>query len=233
MRSLKFPLATLLVVCSFITNSSFAQIDLDTLPFKHLEVGPYFTAGLSVFQGNVPTGAKTDVHFAFSAGALTIYSFHPFWGFGLGLGYESRGMYFVKEGKTIPNQDIALHYFSIQPSIKFKQFLLGINIGLPLSGHYTWNTGFNPPGVATVETDLNKDSLKTLIDIRISGLLPIVENDNGSLYFVINACYNLNGVMTNFLIPFQDDFTKPITKSPLPTLQLGLSYLFAPMGKTH
>ena len=235
MRSVRFSIfgLVLLALCFLSSKPVFAQIDQDTLPFKHLEVGPFFTAGLSIFQGDVPTGAKTDVHFAFTGGALAMYSFHPHWGFALGLGYDSRGMYYHKEGKDIPNIDFVLNYFSIRPSIKFKQFLLGVNIGLPLSGHSKWNTGFNPPGVQTVEGDANKDSLNTMIDIRAEGLLPIVENDNGALFFVMSASYCVSDVMGAFVLPFQDDFSTRITKSPVPTLQIGLSYLLAPGGKTH
>lgn len=234
MRSIRFSIFgfVLAALCFLSSKPVFAQIDQDTLPFKHLEVGPFFTAGLSIFQGDVPQGAKTDVHFAFTGGALVAYSFHPHWGFALGLGYDSRGMYYHEEGKDIPNIDYALNYFSIRPSIKFKQFLLGVNIGLPLSGHSKWNTGSNPPDPQTVETDI-KASMNTMIDLRAEGLLPIVENDNGALYFVMSAAYCVSDAMNAFKLPFQDDFNKPITKSPVPTAQIGLSYLLAPGGKHH
>ncbi|MEP7234246.1 MAG: hypothetical protein ABI778_03010 [Ignavibacteriota bacterium] len=235
MKSAKLSLVAVLFLLSAAVTLKpvMAQVDMDTLPFKHFEVGPFFTAGLSVFQGDVPEGAKTDVHFAFSGGALLAYSFHQSWGVALGLGYESRGIYFHKEAVEIPNIDFTLNYFSIQPSIKFKQFLLGVNIGLPLSGKSKWNTGYPAPAASSVEGEANKDSLNTMIDIRAQGLLPIVENDDGALYFVINASYNVSDALKNFVLPFQNDFSKPVTKSPIPTLQLGLSYMLAPGGKTH
>lgn len=236
MRSVRFSIFgfVLLALCFLSSKPVFAQIDLDTLPFKHLEVGPFFTAGLSIFQGDVPDGSKTDVHFAFTGGALAAYSFHPHWGFALGLGYDSRGMYFHKQGEDDPNENITLNYLSIRPSIKFKQFLMGINIGIPMSGNIKGSTGFPAPLPSSYESDINTDSLNTMIDIRIEGLLPIVENDNGALYFVMSAAYCVSDAIGKggFFTPGQTT-SVPITKSPIPTVQIGLSYMLAPGGKHH
>ena len=169
MRPQRFSLLALLFVLSvFVSKPVFAQIDQDTLPFKHLEVGPFFTAGLSIFQGDVPDGAKTDVHFAFSGGALAMYSFHPHWGFGLALGYESRGMYFHEQANDTINETIGLNYLSIRPSIKFKQFLLGVNIGIPLSA----TTEYSHSNLSLVYPPITKDIMNTILDIRAEGLLP-------------------------------------------------------------
>src|SRR5437764_2462700 len=119
------------VLCLSFGISHAQEPNVDTMAFKHYEVGLYASLGASVFKGDVPNGSKTDVHFpAFGFGATGIYSFHPYWGFALSLGYESRGMYFHKQDSTGVTQDITLNYFSIAPVIKFKQFLLGVNINI-------------------------------------------------------------------------------------------------------
>jgi hypothetical protein len=218
---------TLLLFSACIT---FAQ-ESDTMAFKHIEVGPFVTFGASIFQGDVPEGSKTDVHFpAFSLGATGIYSFHPYWGAALSLGYESRGIWFKKEDVKEPNEDITLNYLTIRPSIKFKQFLLGINIGLPLSSSFEYHgTSYFPTNPAS----FTKDSLNTLIDIRLEGMLPITESETGALYFHINASYCLSSAIKSFYTVAQTDLSKPVTDSPIPSVQVGLSYLFAPGGKTH
>src|ERR1041385_7011390 len=120
------------VAIFFFSGSSFAQ-EADTMAYKHYEFGPYASLGASVFKGDVPDGSKTDIHFpAFGVGATGIYSFHPYWGFALSIGYDGRGMWFKEQNVDEPNEDISLSYLSIAPSIKFKQFLLGVNINIPL-----------------------------------------------------------------------------------------------------
>jgi len=237
MKSVKLSLFALLMFfsCSLLSRPVLAQVDLDTLPFKHIEIGPMFTAGLSIFQGDVPDGSKTDVHFAFTGGALFAYSFHPNWGIGFGLGYESRGMTFHPQNVDNPKQDITLNYLSVQPSLKFKQFLLGVNLGIPLSSSQTIagaTAGFADP--VHFPDSYSSSFMNMMIDIRAEGLLPIVENDNGALYFIINASYNMSDALTAFYtIGQSDSYAKAVTKNPVPTLQLGLSYMLAPGGKTH
>jgi hypothetical protein len=237
MRFLKLSFVLSLAGFSFFfVQKSFAQEE-DTMAYKHIQVGAGGTLGASIFNGTVPDGSKTDIHFpAYLIQAMGIYAFHPYWGVALGVGYESRGMYFKQQNVTEPNVDFSLNYFSLQPSIKFKQFLLGVTIGLPLGASVKSNPG---SGVPSRTTDIGKDTMNTLIDIRIGGMLPIVESDAGSLYFLINASWNLSDAFNQkFYTPGQTVPTgqtapTPITKSPIHTIQIGLSYLFAPGGKTH
>jgi hypothetical protein len=232
MQSSKLSLSALLIVCSALAAKPlFAQ--QDTLPYKLYEVGLFGTGGVSVFNGTVPDGSKTDIRPAYTFGALGTYAANRDIGFALGLGYEARGMFFKEQNKTDPNETITLNYFSVQPSIRFKSFLLGVNIGIPLSGHVDGTTGLSAPFPSTYSADIGKDTLNTVIDIRAEGMLPIVENDFGNLYFIIQASYPLSDAIGKggFLTPGQTT-TTPVTKSPIPTVQLGLSYLFSPGAKT-
>jgi hypothetical protein len=224
----------LVLVVVGLTAKIFAQVNpQDTLPYKLYEVGVFGTGGASVFNGTVPDGSKTDIRVAYTFGALGTYAANRDIGFALGLGYESRGMFFKQQNVTTPNETITLNYLSIQPSIRFKSFLLGVNIGLPMSGHVDANTGAPAPYPSTYSADIGKDTLNTVIDIRAAGLLPIVENDFGNLYFLIEASYPLSDAIGKggFLTPGQTS-TTPVTKSPIPTVQIGLSYLLSPGAKT-
>ena len=101
----------------------------------------------------------------------------------------------------------------------------------------SFNATYNPgSGFPSYSRSIGKDTMNTLIDIRAEGLLPIVENDFGNLYFVIQASYCLSDAvgMGGFYTVGQN-FTNapnPVTKSPIPTVQIGLSYLFSPGAKT-
>lgn len=229
MRLSKFSFVLLLVALGFIFAQRSSAQEADTMAYKHIEFGAGGTLGASIFNGTVPDGSKTDIHFpAYLIQAMGIYSFHPYWGLALGIGYESRGMYFKQQNVTEPNIDYTLNYISIQPSIKFKQFLLGVTIGLPSSASFKYNQG---NGV-TSERSVGKDSINTLVDIRIGAMLPIFENETGALFLLINASWNVSDAFNvGFLSPGQT--TTPITKSPIHTIQIGFSYLLAPLGKTH
>src|SRR5689334_5333603 len=110
----RFIIASLLSLGAVLSvSSTFAQDFAQ--PYKKLEFGLFGTGGASVFFGTVPDGSKTDIHVAWTAGAMGAYSFKPEWGVALGLGVETRGMYFKEESKDQPNEKITLQYMSIQP----------------------------------------------------------------------------------------------------------------------
>ena len=195
-------------------------------PYKRLEFGLFGSGGLSVFQGDVPDGSKTDIHSAYAFGLMGATAFNPEWGAALAIAYDSRGMYFHQQSADEPNLNLTINYLSFQPSLKFKNFLLGANIGIPMSGKADYKLG-----TISTSKSINTDSLNTLIDIRVAGLLPIVENDMGNLDFYIQLSYCVSDAVTAFVTPGQTDLSKPVTKSPIPTVQIGLAYLFSPMGK--
>jgi len=214
------------------TTGIFAQVNpQDSLPYKQYEFGVFGTGGLSIFNGTVPDGSKTDIHSAYTFGLLGTYAANRDIGFALGLGYEARGMFFKQQNVTTPNETININYFSIQPSVKFKSFLLGVNIGLPMSSSVDTSGNPSPSNLSSFA----KSNLNTLIDIRAEGLLPIVENDFGNLYFIIQASYPLTSATNaGFFTVGQTNpsSSNAVTKSPIPTVQIGLSYLFSPGAKT-
>lgn len=226
-----FLAAFIILSCSI---QAFAQVNpQDTLPYKLYEFGLFGTGGLSIFQPTPPDGTKTDIQPAYTFGVLGTYAANRDIGFALGLGYESRGMFFKEQNKTEPNEIFTFGYLAIQPSLRFKSFLIGINVDIPMSFNATINPG---SGLPSSSRSIGKDTMNTLIDIRAEGLLPIVENDFGNLYFVIQASYCLSDAvgMGGFYTVGQNLANSPdrVTKSPIPTVQIGLSYLFSPGAKT-
>jgi hypothetical protein len=222
---------TLLLVLFVVGSSTaiFAQVNpQDSLPYKAYEIGVFGTGGVCIFNGTVPDGSKTDIHAAYTFGVLGTYAANRDIGFALGLGYEARGMFFKEQNVTTPNETIGLNYFSIQPSIRFKSFLLGINIGLPMSSSFDTSGNVSPSKAAF----FTKDHMNTVIDIRAEGLLAIVENDIGNLYFVIQASYPLSDAFKDGFLTVNQQNATLITKSPIPTVQIGLSYLLSPGAKT-
>jgi hypothetical protein len=222
-------IASLVLFCA---GNSFAQTQ-DTLPYKVYEVGPLVSGGLSIlWPGTIPDGSKTDISPAYTVGVLGTYAANRDIGFALALGYEARGMFFKEQNKSDPNETINFGYLTIQPSLRFKSFLLGVNINLPMSSSFSYTTSSYP----TNPNSFSKDSLNALIDIRAEGLLPLVENDFGNLYFIIQASYSVtNAVGGKGFYTVSQNFANspnPVTGSPLPSVQVGLSYLFSPGAKT-
>ena len=218
---------------------SFASIVLCTAPafsqssaeqYKQYEFGPFVTGGASVFMGSVPDGAKTGVTPAFSAGAFGDYMFNHIAGVALALGFESRGMNFVGQAGDPPHENFTLQYFSIRPSVKVGVLLVGVNIGAPVNISTSYTTSQN----LTASSAIASKQQNTLVDIRLEGMFALFENKDGKLSFHAEASYPLTDAIGEggFVVPFQTNTAKIISKSPIPSVQLGLSYLFSPGGFT-
>ncbi len=200
--------------------------DTASSPFgaKRLTIGPEFLGGGSVYAGDVPNGLKTDARFSFNAGILGYLNMTPSFAFALGIVYDSRGMNFHNQNDATQLENTTLNYLSFQPGIKFKDFTLGLGIGIPMSASIDRQiTGFSAtPDIATT-------LLSTLLELRIGGTVPIMEGESGDLRFIINGSYPLSkvyqssGGITYLSIPTSKD-------GPVPTVQAGLSYQF---GVSH
>lgn len=231
MKRVSLIVATL-ALASFLGFVTSANAQEFQASYKQYEVGPIATGGASIFTGTVPDGAKTDIHIAYTFGVFGDFMFNKNFGVGLGLGYESRGVYFKSQSGSTPNYDLAGNYFSIQPSFKIKAFMLGVDINVPMSGTGKYDFG----SAGKTSSSVSTDSLGTLIDIRASVLLPLVESDKGNLDFVIQAAYCLSDMFGKngaVLYGIQSDMSKVIDKSPVPTVQIGFTYLFSPGGPVY
>jgi len=213
-----------LMLC--ISSKGFAQgTDVTpatgTAPFKpFFGVGPFFTAGAAVFTGDVPTGLKTGMQFAYTAGAIGTYELSKTFGITLGLGYQSRPIYFRNEQSADYGESTAnLTYISIQPGIKFGAFMIGVDINMPNAATSSYNVKL--PIEGSTETDIPTEDLGTVIDFRLGGLIPITQSTTSELNFFVQAAYGLTSALKN---DKNADGTE--MNYPVGTLQGGLCYTF-------
>jgi hypothetical protein len=152
MKKLTSLFSSTLVALTLLFSSQIHAQGTDAEPapgstaFKpYFAVGPFFTAGAAIFAGEVQEGQKTGMQFAYTAGALGAYEISKTFGITLGLGYQSRPIYFRDEADADNYEMVAgLTYISIQPGVKFGAFMVGVDINMPNAA--TWKvTSVNNP----------------------------------------------------------------------------------------
>lgn len=225
MKKLSFVFASVLIALVVLNPvTSFAQ-DASS-PFKpYFEVGPYFTAGAAIFAGEVQEGEKTGMQFAYTGGVLGIYELSKSFGVSLGLGYQSRPIYFRNESSADKGEwTTGLTYISIQPGIKFSSFMVGVDINMPNAAQVEYKA--SEPANVSSTTDVPEKDLGTVIDIRLGALIPLTQSVTSELNFFIQGAFGLTDAIKNqkFLVGdnIGDDRTYPVG-----TLQGGLCYTFS------
>ena len=217
---------TILLVLGSLGLSNATAQDTASAPYgnKRIMVGPEFLAGPCAFIGTIPNGLKTDMRFAFETGILSYINITPSFGFTLGLAYDGRGMNFHDQNNSSELTNTVINYFSIQPGLKFKDFTLGVGIGIPFGGNYA-SEGVTAPAMAS--GNLNASDMNTLVELRIGGMVPIVESESGDFRFMINGSYPLTKTFgsTSALALAQRHNPNP-QDGPVATLTAGFGYLF-------
>ena len=106
--------------------------------FKDVTAGPYFTAGISRENEDLPGSSSTmpwqsspRFFFCFTPVEPLILRIIRSLGFDFSLLYDSRDLYADTTGASI---DMSLGYLSFQPSIRFFWLLLGFSFDIPMSG---------------------------------------------------------------------------------------------------
>lgn len=227
-----------------------AEADRKSEDRYRLYVGPYIHAKPSI-NTTVAEGYKTGVVFN-SIPDFGISTMIPFGkgsniGFTLDLGHSSLG-YQIKPENSLAQSDSTNYtesytYFNVSPGFNFGGFTLGVNIGMPLSASMESERGdvYHPlanfPHVKGVEVDYT-DSLATLVEVRLGGSIPLINEPSGKLLFNIQASYALTGLYNNYKsYEYAYDVTKDdngiTVKTPSEDLNpkpaaisLGLSYQF-------
>jgi len=188
--------------------------------WKHIRLGPMFTAGASVNAGDVADGWKTSPKFALSVGALGDIPLNPSISLDLTVGYNARSVNFHNQANPDKNKyDLTISYAVLQPEFRFSGFLLGFGVGIPVSGSYEYATDAN---VKTVSGSVVTGDLATLFEIRLGADIPVVESESGKLVVLIHGAYGLTKNYTA-TSPF-GSLTE--NNGPLATLQAGFAYLF-------
>ena len=121
-----------------------------------------------------------------------------------------------------------LSYLSGAIYLHLNGFLLGVNIGYPISvSHQAEDTGlpFNDDPLNTIST---------MAELRIGYQVPLYTDDTGRLLLNIMAAYQFNGVYTDFtkfdpnqeLIPFPNVYPPEENQNPrIASIYIGVSYL--------
>ena len=219
MKKFLFSLAVLVLTLG-LTKSASAQ-DLFS---RRLSAGPMGTAGLHITTGDVPDGWKIKPTMGWSVGALAEVDVSRLVSVDLGLSYLQRGRYFYDQAnENNDNRRINVSYFSIAPMASFKGFLMGFGINMPMSGEQIINkTGGSKDSTVAVPDK----ELKTAIDVKLGGHMPLMRSDQGHLSLLLIASYDITK-------PFKDDGVFSVQSESGRdfagndvSLHIGLSYQF-------
>lgn len=224
MKKLTILVSGVLVALIVFTSTRSVAQDATT-PFKpYFAIGPFFTGGAAVFAGEVQEGEKTGMQFAYTVGALGAYELSETFGITLGLGYQSRPIYFRNEQNAdFGDSTFNLTYISIQPGIKFGAFMVGVDINMPNAATVKY-TRADPSAVST-ETDIPDSELGTVIDIRLGALIPITHSKTSELNFFVQGAFGLTDALKGYKFVIGDNAGDDRTY-PVGTLQGGLCYTF-------
>ncbi len=191
-------------------------------------VGPYFGAKASV-STNVSGGRKVGVAMGFPDAGVSVVL--PFFrdrrrGMQVNFGYESYA-YITKPEKNADDANTIKEkyaYINISPMLHVSGFIVGLNIGIPVSASAS-NLAGGDEIVYTAENTEMLSLISTNIEAKVGFNIPIINLKTGMLNFNIVATYALTGY-------YKDADTYKFSDSkmefnPIPAgLHLGFSYLF-------
>ena len=182
--------------------------------WKDLLVGPMVTGGVGINAGAVDTGFKTGIRPAFSVGAMFIYPWSPDMALTVGLCYDARGVNFHSPTSTDTGFNVSLGYIALRPEFRIMGFMIGLGLGLPVSGSATEiETGTS----STITTS----DLGFLLEGRIGADIPVWKSDASQLHLMIEGSYGFTKVYSSSFVPSD---TKD--NGPLATAEIGLAYFF-------
>ncbi len=246
MSRLFFRTAFSVVALFVLTSSVSAQTPVDS-NFRRFSLGPYFTAGASVFSGEVPHTWKTQLKFAYSGGLITTFATSPKFGINFGLVYDARRIFFFKElaAENDVTTQIDVATFDIYTGAKFNDFTIGFNFGFPMSAEMKLADGVG--GTATAGKEhFSTDSLGMKIEICLGALFNIIEDETGKFQFMLKAAYPLtqmwdktpyymrrlhpNGNIETEITPV-DGNERSFSNGVIPSLTFGFAYQFNLGGK--
>jgi hypothetical protein len=187
-------------------------------------------------MGNVSEGSETHPSPAFITGLMA--GVHTGNDFAIlsALTYESRSIYFQARGESAFNQRISINYIALPIGFKWREFFLLAVMGFPVSAYQTfkphswiYTTEDNPDPIVVFTTGpMEFSSEDMLLDLRIGGLIPLMEFNNNHLDLQMQASYSLsNLVKEGFHASQSFDPSERVMKSPVATLQVGLAYFFS------
>jgi hypothetical protein len=175
-------------------------------------VGAFLSLKGGVNAAEVPNGIKNGFVFNgipdFGLTGYLPFSKTSTVGISLDLAYNT---YAYKFKYPAYEETIKVSYFGIGPSLNASGFLLGLNIGIPLSASLEGDFSGSP----------DTENYATFVEIRIGGMIPVYEDKTGILNINLMGGYFLTG-QENTDKTNTDDKYNPHPAS----ISFGISYLF-------
>jgi hypothetical protein len=216
--------------------------DTETNKGYAIYVGPY--AGVSVSENtSVVDGRQLD-GVGFNAPTLGASIMVPFskntkFGGQLDFGISSLSYATKPADQFQPNQVTITeqyNYFNIQPSIYLNGFVIGLNFGIPTSADFKnddseseLTTVFNTDELDFNESPTYDKFLKTTMEVKVGGRIPLLKNDFGKLSCDVMAGYVFSGLYQDddgYIFAFEGDEAKSSLNPNPVSFSLGLCYQF-------
>ena len=113
-------------------------------------------------------------------------------------------------------------FFTISPNVHISGFIIGFNLGIPVSA----SSGNNISG-NKYTYDYKTDNLGFLVDIHVGGLIPLYKDETGRLNLIIQGEYPFSAFFKNNLAFDNSSVSRTPTFNVQPVaLKLGLSYIY-------
>jgi hypothetical protein len=180
-------------------------------------IGPFLMLKAGTNAASIPEGYKTGVVLNglpdFGVSAYFPVSKTSAVGAVVDLGYST---YAFGERRVIGDEEGDLYkyqfsYLTLSPSLYLSSFLIGLDVGIPMSGALITDDD---------DFEVNTDNIATMLEVHIGGMIPVVENRDGRLNILLRGGYMLTGVFDNL----DDSSDKYNPKAA--TLGFGLNYYF-------
>lgn len=213
---------SILITLLFATNI-FAQTIHQT------SIGPFFSFKGGVNGSYIPVGRQNEIAINvvpdFGVSYFMPLSQTKDLGLSCDLAYSS----YIYKIKNFSNSEVFKHrysYISLAPSFHWSYLSMGFNFGYPVSADYG-------PTI-----DVSK--LNFLVEFRLCGMYPLMEDEKARLNIFIQAGYLLTGLFKDFgkddplllTIPAEtENISNKFNPRPV-SLSIGLNYLFS-IGNTE
>lgn len=225
----------LLLLCAFCTvlfvsalpQFVIAQPVAPVTARKKLSIGAGFAGGASMLL-NPATNWKVSPVFAYRATLDFSYPLSNVVGVALSFGFDRRGgEFYWYEDKSLVERRM-VNYMAITPSVNLRGILIGLNLGFPMGGSRTYQNGGDATE-RTLELDADKDKLLMIVEPRLTGVVPLIEDEFGWLGLTIGAGYNFGDMSERMDFAPGSDPSKTLTGESA-SAHIGLTWQFAIPG---
>ena len=193
---------------------------------KQIYLGPSLLFKAGVNAGNIPEGQKTGVNFHFlpDIGLTFKYMFSKTSAVGavLDMDYATYSFRMRPGSESAANDNNTIvfqpSYFSLAPSLYLSGVTIGAAFGFPTAYSVSNVAGDDLSGLGGTSDDLNSPS----IELRLGGMIKVMESDGGELNILIRGGYNVTGLYNSEYFGDGSDEFNPVLASG----GIGVNYLF-------